>query len=92
MSCLMSKSLSRFEFIIVHGVRVCSRFVDLHAAVQPDRHTFCTEAPPDTQGDILVSFTLPLLVHALCFLLFILFYFCFFRATSEAYGSSQARG
>ena len=26
-------SLSHFEFIFVHGVRACSIFVDLHAAV-----------------------------------------------------------
>ena len=30
----MLKSLSHFEFIYVHGVRVCSSFVDLRAAVQ----------------------------------------------------------
>ena len=38
MSCLMFKSLSHFEvclFVLcVHGVRVCSSSVDLHAAVQ----------------------------------------------------------
>ena len=34
MSCLTFKSLSHFEFILVHGVRVCSRFITLHAAVQ----------------------------------------------------------
>ena len=34
MSCLIFKSLSHFEFIFVHGVRVCSSFIDLHAAVQ----------------------------------------------------------
>uniref|UniRef100_A0A8D0NW65 Uncharacterized protein n=1 Tax=Sus scrofa TaxID=9823 RepID=A0A8D0NW65_PIG len=33
-SCLISKSLSHFEFIFVHSVRVCSGFIDLHAAVQ----------------------------------------------------------
>ena len=33
-SCLMFKTLSHFEFIFVHGVRVCSSFFDLHAAVQ----------------------------------------------------------
>ena len=30
----MFKSLSYFEFILVHGVRVCSNFIDLHGAVQ----------------------------------------------------------
>ena len=29
-SCLIFKSLSHFEFILVHGVRVCSSFLDLH--------------------------------------------------------------
>ena len=33
-SCLILKSFSHFEFIFVHGVRVCSSFIDLHAAVQ----------------------------------------------------------
>ena len=33
-SCLTFKSLSHFEFIFVHGVRVCSNFIDLHEAVQ----------------------------------------------------------
>ena len=33
-SCLTFKSFSHFEFILVHGVRVCSSFIDLHAAVQ----------------------------------------------------------
>ena len=33
-SCLILKSLSHFEFMFVHGVRVCSSFIDLRAAVQ----------------------------------------------------------
>ena len=33
-SCLMFKSFSHFGFIFVHGVRLCSGFTDLHAAVQ----------------------------------------------------------
>ena len=33
-SCLIFKSLSHSEFIFVHGVRVCSSFIDLHVAVQ----------------------------------------------------------
>ena len=33
-SCLIFKSLSHFEFIFVHSVRVYSNFIDLHAAVQ----------------------------------------------------------
>ena len=28
-SCFMLKSLSHLEFIFVHGVRVCSNFIDL---------------------------------------------------------------
>ena len=34
----MVKSLSYFEFISGHGVRVCSSFIDLHAAVQFCQH------------------------------------------------------
>ena len=37
-SCLISKSSSHFEFIFVHGVRVCSNVIDLHAAVQLSQH------------------------------------------------------
>ena len=33
-SCLVFKSMSHFEFIFVYGVRECSNFTDLHAAVQ----------------------------------------------------------
>ena len=33
-SSLIFKSFSHLEFILVHGVRVCSCFIDLHAAVQ----------------------------------------------------------
>jgi len=33
-SCLIFKSLSHSEVILVHGVVVCSSFIDLHAAVQ----------------------------------------------------------
>ena len=33
-SCIIFKTLSHFEFIFVHGVRVCSSFIDVHAAVQ----------------------------------------------------------
>ena len=31
-SCLIFKSFSHFEFIFVHGVRVCSTFIDLQVA------------------------------------------------------------
>jgi len=37
-SCLIFKSFSRFEFIFVHGVRVCSSFIVLHVAVQFSQH------------------------------------------------------
>ena len=33
-SCLIFKSLRHFEFIFMYGVRVCSNFIDLHAAIQ----------------------------------------------------------
>ena len=37
-SCLVLKSLSHFEFIFVYSVRMCSNFIDLHAAVQLPKH------------------------------------------------------
>ena len=37
-SCLIFKSLNHFEFIFVYDVRVCSNFIDLHAAVQLSRY------------------------------------------------------
>ena len=37
-SCLMFKFLNHFEFIFVHGVRVYSSFIDLHAAIQFSQH------------------------------------------------------
>ena len=37
-SCLMFKSSSRFEFIFVHGIRVYSSYIDLHATVQFSQH------------------------------------------------------
>ena len=33
-SCRIFKSFSHLVFIFVHGVRVCSSFIALHAAVQ----------------------------------------------------------
>ena len=33
-SCRIFKSFSHFEFIFVHGVRVCSSFIALHSADQ----------------------------------------------------------
>ena len=35
---LLFKSLSHFEFIFAHGVRVCSGFIEVHAAVQFSQH------------------------------------------------------
>ena len=37
-SCLLFKSLHHFEFLFVHGVRMCSSFIDLHGAVQFSQH------------------------------------------------------
>ena len=37
-SSLIFKSLSHFEFIFVYGMRECSNFIDLHAAVQLSQH------------------------------------------------------
>uniref|UniRef100_A0A8D1MKP2 Uncharacterized protein n=1 Tax=Sus scrofa TaxID=9823 RepID=A0A8D1MKP2_PIG len=37
-SCLIFKSLSHFEFIFVHGMRACSSFIDLHAAVEVSQY------------------------------------------------------
>ena len=39
MSYLMFKSLRHFEFTFVYGVRVCSNFIDLHAAGQLSQHS-----------------------------------------------------
>uniref|UniRef100_A0A8C3WBK7 Secreted protein n=1 Tax=Catagonus wagneri TaxID=51154 RepID=A0A8C3WBK7_9CETA len=39
-SCLIFKSFNHLEFIFVHGVRVCSSFIDLHAAVQVSQQSF----------------------------------------------------
>ena len=45
MSCLMFKSLRHFEFIAVHGVRLCSNFIDVHAAVQLSQHHLLKSLP-----------------------------------------------
>ena len=37
-SFFMFKSLSQFEFIFVHGVRMCSSFIYLHVAVKFSQH------------------------------------------------------
>ena len=36
--CLRFNYLSHFEFIFVHGVRMCSSFINLHASVQFSQH------------------------------------------------------
>ena len=42
-SRLTFKSLSHFEFIFVYAMRVCSNFIDLHAAVQVSQHHLLKE-------------------------------------------------
>ena len=37
-SCLTFKSVSHFEFFFLHGVSVCSSFIDIHAAVEFSQH------------------------------------------------------
>ena len=37
-SCFILKCWSYFEFIFLHGERVCSNFIDLHKAVQLSQH------------------------------------------------------
>ena len=37
-SCLIFMSVSHFELILVHSIRVCSNFTDLYAAVQFSQH------------------------------------------------------
>ena len=37
-SYLIFQSLSHFEFIFVHDLRVCSNFIDLHVAFQLSQH------------------------------------------------------
>ena len=41
----MFKSLSHFEFIFVHGVRVCSNFIDLDPALQLSQHYLLKTCP-----------------------------------------------
>ena len=38
MTCLLFKTLSNFEFILVCDMRECSKFTDLHIAVQLFQH------------------------------------------------------
>ena len=39
-SCLIFKSLSHLEFTLMHGVKVCSSFIDFHAAIQVSQQYF----------------------------------------------------
>jgi len=39
-SYLTFRSFSHFDFICVHGVRVCSSFIDFQAAVQVSQEQF----------------------------------------------------
>ena len=43
-SCLIFKALSHFEFIFVYDFRICSKFIDLHTAVQLSQSPFADEA------------------------------------------------
>ena len=45
MSGLMFKTLSHFEFIFVHGGKVSSSFVDVHAAEQFSQHHLLKRLP-----------------------------------------------
>jgi len=44
-SHLIFKSFSHFEFIFMHGVRMCSSFIDLHAAVQVSQQYLLKRLP-----------------------------------------------
>ena len=71
-SCLRFKSLSHFEFIFVHGVRLCSGFIDLHAVLEFSKHHLLKR----------VSFSHFVLFY---FIYFVLFCFCLFRAAFVAH-------
>ena len=54
-SCLMFKSLRHFEFTSVHGVMVCSNFIDVHAAVQHSQYhlkRLDVFSPSNFKGDV----------------------------------------
>ena len=53
MSHLMCKLLSHFEFIFVHGVRVCSSFIDWHAFVRFSKHHLLKRLCPILYSGIL---------------------------------------
>ena len=74
-SCLVSKVLSHFELIFVYGERVCSNFIDFHAAVQLPQHHFVEETV-FLLVYILASFVKDELGHR-CMGLFLGSLFCF---------------
>ena len=82
MSCLICKSLSHLEFIFVHGVRVCSSFIDLPAAVQFYEHHWLKRLFPI----LFFYFYLLLLLY-----LFIYLFFAISWAAPTACGGFQAR-
>ena len=44
-SCHIFKSFSHLDFIFVHGVKVCSSFIALHAAVQVSQQCLLIDFP-----------------------------------------------
>ena len=44
-SCHIFKSVSHLEFVFEHGVRVCSSFIALHAAVQVSQQCLLNRLP-----------------------------------------------
>ena len=98
-SCLIFKCLSHFEFIFVHAVRVCSSFIDLHAAVQFSQGHLLKTLFPILYSCLLCQrlidrISMGLFLGSLFFLFYFiyLFFFLFFRAIPTAYGGSQGRG
>ena len=60
MSCFIFKSLIHFKLIFVYGVRECSNFIGLHAAVQLSQHLLkrlsflhCIFLPPSSKINLL---------------------------------------
>ena len=87
--CLMFKFLSHFEFISVHDVRLCSGFIDLHAAVQFNQNHLLKRLFPISDFTFLPPFSFFLFLF---FFFFFFLVFCLLRAAPVAYGGSQARG
>ena len=72
MSCLTFKSLRHFEFISMHGVNVCSSFIDLHAAVQFSQQHLLKRLFPILYSCLLCQ----RLIDCRCLCLFLGFLFC----------------